>query len=151
MEKCVECFSLLGRIREEFLLVVRIGGIESCGRIVSRNSVFGDQGSDVYFGIFVEQAVMSHAKSDDNIQISMCFIQRACKMGLHMEAPMLSHCGGIPMEVLLCPATLQITEYGSKSFARRIWAKIRASLMSPMQLAIPILCALILRANSMIS
>lgn len=62
---------------KKLLLAIRFGGIECRRRIVTRHTVLGDEGSDIRIRVFVEQAVVSHAETDDHVQVGVCLVQQA--------------------------------------------------------------------------
>lgn len=55
--------------------VIRFSRIKCCHGVVAGHTVFGDKGGDIGFGIFVEQAIMSHAQADDYVQVGVCLVQ----------------------------------------------------------------------------
>ena len=77
------CFPFLYTISQSLLFpskkllpVIRIRRIQCCRRVITRHTVLGHEGGDVGIRVFVEQAVVSHAETDDHIQVGMCFVQQ---------------------------------------------------------------------------
>ena len=68
-----------------------------------------------------------------------------------MLGPVEQQASGMPMLTLDWAPALQLTPYTVKPFFRKISARMRLSRRRPMQVAMPIFCAPIFRAKSMIS
>lgn len=77
------CFPFLYTISQSLLFpskkllpVIRIRRIQYYCRVITRHTVLGHEGGDVGIRVFVEQAVVPHAETDDHVQVGMCFVQQ---------------------------------------------------------------------------
>ena len=55
--------------RLKFFSVIRVGRIKSRGRVITRDTVFRDECCHIGIRIFIEEAVVAYAKTDNHIEV----------------------------------------------------------------------------------
>ena len=64
-------------LHSKLLLVIGGGGVECSSRIVACDTVFGNKGGDIGFGIAIEKAIVADTEANDYVEIGVCLVEQA--------------------------------------------------------------------------
>lgn len=63
-------------VQMEFFLVIRLCRVECCRRVVSGDTVFSDQRSDVCIRVFIEKAVVPYTQTNHDVQVRLGIVEQ---------------------------------------------------------------------------